>query len=56
MGGETLGPVKAQCPNVRKFWGAEAGVVSEWGITLIEARGVQMGWGLLGVNRKGCNI
>jgi hypothetical protein len=30
MGGETLGPVKAQCPNVGECQGGEAGM-GEWG-------------------------
>jgi hypothetical protein len=53
MGGEPLGPVKAQCPSVGECQGREAGV-GGWRNTLIEAGG---GEGTFrGETRKGDNI
>ena len=46
MRGETLGPLKAQCPSVGEFKGSEArvgGWVCGWGNTLIEAGGEEIG-------------
>jgi hypothetical protein len=42
MGGEALGPVKAQCPSIGECYGGEAGV-GGWGSTLIET-GVKKDW------------
>jgi hypothetical protein len=42
MGGDSLGPVKAQYPSVGEFEDREVGV-GEWENTLIEAGGVGMG-------------
>jgi hypothetical protein len=42
MVGESLGPVKAQCPSVGEFKGGEVGV-GGWENILIEA-----GWGGMG--------
>jgi hypothetical protein len=38
MGGEALGPVKAQCPGVEECQGREVGM-GGWGSTLIERGG-----------------
>jgi hypothetical protein len=45
MGGEALGPVKAQYPSVGELEGREAGV-GQWGNTLIEEGGEDIGWGV----------
>jgi hypothetical protein len=59
MGGEALGPVKAQCLSVEECQGREVGVGGYvgGGSTLIETRGGGMGCGVFrGETRKGDNI
>jgi hypothetical protein len=57
MGGEALGLAKIICPSTGERQGREAGVdgwVGEWGSTLIEAGGRDVGMGVFGgETRKG---
>jgi len=57
MGGQALGPVKAQCPSVREGQGIEAGV-GEWvGEHPHRSRGGGTGYGVCREEiRKGDNI
>jgi hypothetical protein len=43
LGGEALGPLKAQCPSIRQCQAGETGVGGWWGKTFIEGGGEEMG-------------